>query len=40
VGEHVGVGVAEETFLEGDLYPAQDQVAPRVRRGEGVGVYA
>jgi hypothetical protein len=40
VGEHVGVGVAEETSVEGDLDAAEDEPALRFRPGEGVGVYA
>lgn len=40
VGECVGVGVAGETLFERDLYAAQDEPAPLVRPGEGVGVYS
>jgi hypothetical protein len=39
VGEDVGVGVAEEAFIGGDLYATEYQVALLVRPGEGVGVY-
>lgn len=40
VGECVGVGVAGETLFERDLYATQDEPAPLVRPGEGVGVYS
>jgi hypothetical protein len=40
VGEYVGVGVAEESLVERDLNASEDELAPRVRPGEGVGVYA
>jgi hypothetical protein len=38
VGEDVGVGMAEEALFEGNLYPAEDELATRVRRGEGVNI--